>query len=65
MMLDQVKITLAGFERLVPRALLKAYQSFGWKESGADPVEVKTGETKPRQTSKKKKETKNVEVPKE
>ena len=59
-MFDQVKIVLAGFERLVPKSLLSAYKSFGWREvPGANPVvEEKAGETKPRQSStRKKKET--------
>lgn len=59
-MFEQVKIVLAGFERLVPKSLLKAYQSFGWREvPGANPVvEAKTGETKPRQSSTRKKKDK-------
>lgn len=51
-MFDQVKITLAGIERLVPRALLDAYKSFGWREvQGADPV-AKSDEPKTRHSNK-------------
>lgn len=55
-MFDQVKITLAGFERLIPRSLLSAYKSFGWKEKGADPIaesdEPKTRQAQNRRTKK-------------
>lgn len=59
MMFEQVKITLAGFERLIPKALLSAYESFGWRQvQGADPVTA-SGEPRTRQTNnrKNKKET--------
>ena len=62
MMLDQVKIALAGFERLVPRALLKANQSFGWQEvQGANPVVEKVEKPKTsRTTAKNKRESKDA-----
>ena len=61
-MFEQIKITLAGIERLVPRSLLDAYKSFGWREvQGADPVVEKVEKPKTsRTTTKNKKESKNV-----
>ena len=59
-MFNMIRVTMAGIERMIPASMLKAMQSMGWKEvSGANPkVEGKTDETKPRQSSAKKKKDK-------
>jgi hypothetical protein len=60
-MFDNVKVTMAGITRSVPRTMLSAMKSMGWKELGADPVVEE--KTKSPQLTVKNKEKKNVKIP--
>lgn len=51
-----VKMVMAGLERTVPRSMMAALKSLGWKEvQGANPVVEKADETKTRQAPTRKK----------
>jgi hypothetical protein len=56
-----IEVTLAGFKRLVPEALIDAYKSFGWTVPGAKtakPEEPQVSQAEPKtKTTRKKKET--------
>ena len=61
-MFELVKVTMAGIERMIPKTMLQAMKSFGWKEvSGANPVVAE--DKAPLASTVKKKEKKNAKIP--
>jgi hypothetical protein len=55
--MNMVEITLAGFKRLVPEALIDAYKSLGWTVPGAKsgtPGESQVPQASLKNTRKKK-----------
>jgi hypothetical protein len=57
--LEQIKITMAGLIKTVPAALLKQYESFGWRKvQGADPEVEKSNSQPTNNTNKGKKNAK-------